>query len=217
MDRNETIGHLENIGVIAVVRIDNDNNVQSIIDALCAGGVNAIEITMTTPNAVSIIDNLTSQCNDEILVGAGSVLNPETAQEVILAGAKFIVSPILKIETIQMAHRYDTVVIPGALTPTEILYAWENDADIVKIFPATAFGPQFIKDIHAPLPHVKLTPTGGVTLENTAAFIKSGACCVGGGSALVSRELINNSDLNGVTKRAVAFRAAVEEGRNVIN
>ena len=217
MDRIETISHLEKLGVIAVVRIDNNNNVQSIIDALCDGGVNAIEITMTTPKAVNLIDNITSQYNDKVLIGAGSVLDPETARAVILAGAQFIVSPILNIEIIRMAHRYDTAIIPGALTPTEILCAWENGADIVKIFPATALGPQYFKDIHAPLPYVKLTPTGGVSLQNTAAFIKSGACCVGVGSALVSRELINNSDWNGLTDRAVAFRAAVEEGRNVIN
>ena len=217
MDRIKTVKHLEKLGVIAVVRVDNNSKVLSIIDALCEGGVNAIEITMTTPRAESLIDNIASQYNDKVLIGAGSVLDSETARAVILAGARFIVSPILNIETIHIAHHYDVVAIPGAFTPTEILRAWENGADIVKIFPATAMGPQYFRDIHAPLPYVKLTPTGGVSLENTAAFIKSGASCVGVGSALVSKEIINSSDWSGLTKRAIAFRAAVEEGRNVIN
>ena len=181
---------------------------------MCEGGVNAIEITMTTPGAVNLVADIASKYKDDVLIGAGSVLDAETARAVIIAGAQFVVSPILNIEMIHLAHRYDVAAVPGAFTPTEILKAWENGADIVKIFPATALGPQYFKDIHGPLPQVKLTPTGGVSLENTAAFIKAGACCVGVGSALVSKEFVYNCDWAGLKNRSIDFRDAVTKGRN---
>ena len=214
MDRINTIQLIEEIGIIAVVRINNADNLIPLVDALCEGGVNAIEITMTTPGAVDLIGIIASKYKDDVIVGAGSVLDPETARAVILAGAQFVVSPVLNIKMIHLTHRYDVAVIPGAFTPTEILKAWENGADVVKIFPATALGPKYFRDIHGPLPQVKLTPTGGVTLENTAEFIKAGACCVGVGSALVTKELFNNNDWIGIKNRAIEFRNAVNKGRS---
>ena len=214
MSRIKTIQLIEEAGIVAVVRVNNTENLMSVVDALCEGGVNAIEITMTTPGAVNIIENIAVKYKDNVLIGAGSVLDTETARTVILAGAQFVVSPVLNIDMIHLCHRYDVAVIPGAFTPTEILKAWENGADIVKIFPANAMGPKYFKDIHGPLPQVKLTPTGGVSLENTGEFIKAGACCVGVGSALVSKDLIKNNDWVGLKNRAIEFRNAVDKGRS---
>ena len=215
IDRIITIENMEKSGVVAVVRVDDNSKVSSIVKALCDGGVNAIEITMTIPGAIEIIEKIASQHKNDVIVGAGTVLDPETARMVISAGARFVVSPVLNIEVIQLAHRYDVAAIPGAYTPSEILSAWENGADIVKVFPATALGPQYFKDIHGPLPQIKLTPTGGVSLENTTAFMKAGACCVGVGSALVSKEFVSNNDWTGLKNRARNYIDAVNEGRKI--
>jgi 2-dehydro-3-deoxyphosphogluconate aldolase/(4S)-4-hydroxy-2-oxoglutarate aldolase len=172
-----------------------------------------MEITMTTPNAIEIINEFSSQIGDDFILGAGTVLDSETARSVLLAGAQFVVSPVTNIDMIRTVHRYDKAVFPGAFTPTEILNAWENGADIVKVFPATAVGPQFFKDIHGPLPQIRLTPTGGVSLENAGDFIRCGASCLGVGTALLNKKMIAESDWHTLTEHAKKFVAEVQQAR----
>ncbi|HRU46677.1 MAG TPA: bifunctional 4-hydroxy-2-oxoglutarate aldolase/2-dehydro-3-deoxy-phosphogluconate aldolase, partial [Candidatus Marinimicrobia bacterium] len=189
-------------GLVAVIRLDSGEKLPGIISALRQGGINALEITMTTPGALEIIKNFAAQTGTDFLIGAGSVLDAETARLAILNGAQFIVGPIFNPEVIRMCHRYDKPAIPGAFTPTEILTAWEQGADLVKVFPTTALGPSYIKDILGPLPQVKLLPTGGVTLENAAEFIRSGACCLGVGTALLNKKMIAADDWQALAKHA---------------
>lgn len=189
-DRLATLDRLVKTGVIAVIRADSGKQLIDVCRALSAGGVNACEITMTTPGALEAIAQASRELGEAALVGAGSVLDAATARAAILAGARFIFSPVLSLEVIEMAHRYDCVAVPGALTPTEILTAWSAGADVVKVFPANHFGPQYLRDLHGPMPQVKLTPTGGVDLGSAADWIKAGAVAVGVGSSLVKKDLI---------------------------
>ena len=160
------------------------------IDALLEGGVRALELTMTVPGAIGLIEEIAKDLPGEFQLGAGTVLDPETARQVILAGAKYIVAPTLNLETIKMCHRYDVAIMPGCFTPTEILTAWEAGADVIKVFPATALGPGFFKDIRGPLPQIRMMPTGGVTLANAGEWIKAGAVAIGVGTALVDTKAI---------------------------
>lgn len=210
-DRLTTLRQLIDAGVIAVIRADSGNQLVNVCRALSTGGVQACEITMTTPGALDAIAQASRELGKSALIGAGSVLDAETARAAILAGARFIFSPVLNLDVIQMAHRYDCVAVPGALTPTEILAAWRAGADVVKVFPANHFGPQYLRDIHGPLPQVKLTPTGGVDLNTAADWIKAGAVAIGVGSSLVKKELINGGkwdDLSALAKQYVAAVAA---------
>ncbi len=206
IDRQSTLNDLLNVGVIAVIRADSGEQLVQVCRALAQGGVRACEITMTTPGALEAIAAASRALGDEALIGAGSVLDAATARAAILAGARFIFSPILSLEVIKMAHRYDCVAVPGALTPTEILTAWSAGADVVKVFPANHFGPQYLKDIHGPMPQVKLTPTGGVDLTTAADWIKAGAAAIGVGSSLVKKDLIkaaNWDELSSLAKNYV--------------
>ncbi len=214
MSRQQIVSQIEESGIVAVVRLDSDKHIFSIIDALLKGGVGAMEITMTTPNARRIIADLNQRYKDEFLVGAGTVLDAETTRSVVEAGARFVVSPVFDKEVIRAAHRYDVAVFPGAFSPTEILNAWENGADVVKVFPATVLGPKYFRDIHGPLPQVKLTPTGGVDLSNAAEFVRAGACCLGVGSSLLDRKIIENEDWQGLAFRARQFVGEIERARN---
>jgi len=214
MDRQTITAKLIESGLVAVIRLDSGEKLPGIISALRQGGINALEITMTTPGALEIIKNFAAQTGKYFLIGAGSVLDAETARLAILNGAQFIVGPIFNPEVVRMCHRYDKPAIPGAFTPTEILTAWEQGADLVKVFPTTALGPSYIKDILGPLPQVKLLPTGGVTLENAAEFIRSGACCLGVGTALLNKKMIAADDWQALAKHAEAFRSAVLTGRS---
>lgn len=214
MDRQTITAKLIESGLVAVIRLDSGEKLPGIISALRQGGINALEITMTTPGALEIIKNFAAQTGTDFLIGAGSVLDAETARLAILNGAQFIVGPIFNPEVVRMCHRYDKPAIPGAFTPTEILTAWEQGADLVKVFPTTALGPSYIKDILGPLPQVKLLPTGGVTLENAAEFIRSGACCLGVGTALLNKKMIAADDWQALAKHAEAFRSAVLTGRS---
>jgi 2-dehydro-3-deoxyphosphogluconate aldolase/(4S)-4-hydroxy-2-oxoglutarate aldolase len=214
MNRSEVFTKIEESGVIAVIRLNDISRLEGIIDALTRGGINALEITMTTPDAIRIIEQLSSRYSGNFLIGAGTVLDPETARIVILAGVSFVVSPVLKTDLIHLVHRYDRLMIAGAFSPTEILSAWENGADAVKVFPATALGPKYFKDIHGPMPQIRLTPTGGVSIENAADFIRAGACCLGVGTALLDKKMIADSDWDGLAKRASEFVAAVKKGRS---
>ena len=214
MPREKIVNKIIDSGVVAVIRLDGKEKLGDIINALSSGGISAMEITMTTPNAIEIIHDISQQVDDNFIIGAGTVLDSETARAVILAGAQFVVSPITNLDMIRTVHRYDKAVFPGAFTPTEILNAWENGADIVKVFPATALGPQFFKDIHGPLPQIRLTPTGGVSIENAAEFIRCGASCIGVGTALLNKKMIANSDWTALTENAKRLVAEVQKARD---
>jgi len=200
-------------GVVAVVRVGSAREALEVCPAIARGGVKPVEVTMTVPNAIDVIKEFKSTVKDEVLVGAGTVLDPETARAAILAGVDYIVTPTLNLKVIEMCHRYGKVVIPGAFTPTEILTAWEAGADIVKVFPAGVAGPQYLKDIKGPLPQVRLLPTGGVTLENTPDFIKAGAVAVAVGTALVDKKLVAEKKFDLITERARQFVEAVRKAR----
>ncbi len=190
MSRIEILGRIKSGGIIAVIRMNNTQKLGRVIEAISAGGVKALEITMTTPHALEVIRQISEDLSGDFLLGVGSVLDAETAVAAIHAGAQFVVSPVFRPEIVAAAHRYDRVVIPGAFTPTEILTAWESGADVVKVFPATVGGPRYFKDVLGPLPQVKLTPTGGVNLQNAAEFMQAGAFCIGVGSALLNKQFI---------------------------
>jgi 2-dehydro-3-deoxyphosphogluconate aldolase/(4S)-4-hydroxy-2-oxoglutarate aldolase len=213
MDKQEMLGLIQETGVIAIMRTKSPDQLLAAADAIKAGGVQAIEVTMTTPGALDVIRRATERYGADVLFGVGSVLDPESARAAILAGAQFVVSPTLNLETIELCHRYSIPVVPGAYTPTEILTAWEAGADMVKVFPASVGGPAYFKAVKAPLPQVKLVPVGGVNLDNTADFIRAGAEVVGVGSALVSQKLLEAGDFATLTERARRLCQEVAKGR----
>ncbi|MCA9861170.1 MAG: bifunctional 4-hydroxy-2-oxoglutarate aldolase/2-dehydro-3-deoxy-phosphogluconate aldolase, partial [Thermomicrobiales bacterium] len=180
--------------VVAVVRLDDLSKAVELTRALAAGGVTSVEFTFTNPNAANVITTVRAAVGDDAFVGAGTVLDAETARIAILAGAQYIVTPSFRPETIQMCRRYSIPAVIGAFTPTEILTAWETGADFVKVHPASLGGPKYFKDVLAPFPHIKLIPSGGVTLENVPDFIKAGAVAVAMGSALVDPNAIQAGD-----------------------
>lgn len=198
--------------LVAIIRGANKYNIIPIVKSLMAGGINVFEITSETPNVLSLIEKVRSEfSNDNITVGAGTVLDPETARATILSGAQFIFSPTVNVKTIQMAKRYGVVSIPGAMTPTEILTAYEHGADIIKIFPAGVLGPEYFKDIAGPLSHIPLMPTGGVKLDNIQAYFENGAVAVGLGSSLVnSKRDIDDLTLHNMTEKALQFREKIK-------
>ncbi len=201
------------VGVIAIVRVASAEQAVDVCGAVARGGVKAIEVTMTVPGAIDAIKEFKKTASDDILLGAGTVLDPETARTVILAGADFIVSPNLNVDVIKMAHRYGKVVIPGTFTATEILAAWDAGADIVKIFPAGVVGPQYLKDIKGPLPQIRITPTGGVTLDNASEFIRAGAACISVATALVDKKALAEKKFDVISEKARQFIEAVKVGR----
>ncbi len=211
--RNALLGRMETSGLVAVIRADSPGQLVDVCSALRDGGVEVSEITMTTPGALDAIHQATEKLGDSCLIGVGSVLDPETARMAILAGARYVVAPTLNLEVIAMAHRYDKPVVPGALTPTEVMTAWQAGADLVKVFPANVFGPSYFKDLLAPMPQLKLTPTGGVSLDTAADWLKAGAACLGVGSALVKKDLIKSRDWAGLTKLAKQYRDIVDQTR----
>ena len=213
MTKEEQLKRLTETGVVAVIRTQDGDELVSICEALVEGGVVGVEITMTSPGATEAIYKASKVLKGKAIIGAGTVLDPETARVEMLAGADFIVSPILKKDVIALCRRYGKIVIPGAFTPTEILAAWETGADVVKIFPATKLGPEFIKDVKGPLPQVKLTPTGGISLKNLGEFLRAGAEFVGVGSALVSKRIVAEKDWAGLTRLAAEYIEAAQEAR----
>lgn len=214
MDRKqEVLNAIVESGVVAVIRADRSEELMQVAHALVKGGTVAMEVTMTTPGAVDVIKAVAAKLGEEVIIGAGTVLDPETARTVILAGAEFIVSPTLSPATIALCRRYSKVVIPGAFTPTEILSAWEAGADIVKVFPATVVGPRYLKDIKGPLPQIRLSPTGGVNLENAGEFIRCGACCIAVGGNLVSKKALANKDWPLIAETAQRFIEEVRKAR----
>ncbi|MEO6807771.1 MAG: bifunctional 4-hydroxy-2-oxoglutarate aldolase/2-dehydro-3-deoxy-phosphogluconate aldolase, partial [Isosphaeraceae bacterium] len=177
------------------------------------GGVTAAEITFTVPDAIEIIRQVRRELGDAVVLGAGTVLDPETARAALLAGAEYIVAPTLNLDVIRLCRRYDKAVMPGAFTPTEVLSAWEAGADIVKVFPADVGGPTYLKSLHGPLPQIRLMPTGGVDLNTAEAFLKAGACCLGVGSSLVEPKAVAAGDFDRIRQLAAQFVAVVQRYR----
>lgn len=216
LDRSSVVARIEATGIIAVIRGDNAAQALDICRALQAGGVTACEIAMTTPGALKAIEKAVETVGQDCLVGVGTVLDAATATAAIHAGAAFIFAPTVDREVIDTAHRYDKPVVPGALTPTEILTAWSAGADLVKVFPANHFGPKYIKDIHGPLPQVKLTPTGGVDLKTAAEWIKAGAAALGVGSSLVNMELARGGKWQEIADLAHQYLQIVADTRRAM-
>jgi 2-dehydro-3-deoxyphosphogluconate aldolase/(4S)-4-hydroxy-2-oxoglutarate aldolase len=188
--------------VIAVIRMRDPSRIFDVTAALEKGGVKALEITMTVPGALDIIKRLAETKTSDILIGAGTVFDADTAAAAIWSGADFIVSPIAEPGMIAACRAHHTFVAPGAFTPTEIISAWDRGADVVKVFPATSLGPQFFRDLKGPFPQVKLMPTGGVTVENARSYIEAGACAVGIGTALLDKALIESGDWAALAEKA---------------
>jgi 2-dehydro-3-deoxyphosphogluconate aldolase/(4S)-4-hydroxy-2-oxoglutarate aldolase len=213
MSANGSMDRIFDTGVVAIMRANSSDQLLEAAKAVLAGGVEAIEVTMTTPGALDVVRQATSQFGKEVLFGVGSVLDAETARAAILAGAQFVVCPTFKSETIEICKRYSIPVVPGAYTPTEILTAWEAGANAVKVFPASVSGPAYIKAIKGPLPQISLSAVGGVTIENTADFFRAGVDFVGVGGELVNQKLLDRGDFAEITERARSFQLQVEKGR----
>ena len=214
MEKGEVVQTIRDIGIIPVVRAQSADEAMMAIDAIREGGVSLLEITMTVPGAVGVIENVSKRYGAEVLVGAGTVLDGETARACILAGAQFVVSPSLNLETIEVCRRHGVAVMPGALTPTEVVQAWSAGADFVKVFPAGAVGgASYIKALKAPLPQIELIPTGGVSLKTAADFIKAGASALGVGADLVDLKAIREGQQQIITERAREFVRIVREAR----
>ena len=199
MSRQEIVISLIEASAIAVVRLSDPTKLIKVSEAIYEGGVSAIEITMTVPNAIKMIEEASKVIGSYMMIGVGSVLDRETAQKAIDAGAKYVVSPIFKKEIIEISHKNNIPAMPGAFTPTEIQTAFEAGADIIKVFPADVVGMTFFKGVLAPMPHLKLMPTGGVSLTNAGDWLKSGACAVGVGTALLDKKAIAEEDYKSLT------------------
>ncbi len=213
MEKNEKLSLICKTGVIAIMRAQDPDQLIAAANAIRRGGVRVMEVTMTTPGALDLIAAVVKRFGHEILFGAGTVLDPETARSVVLAGADFVVSPTLNLEVIALCNRYGIPVIPGCFTPTEMLTAWEAGADLIKLFPAEVGGPAWIKALLAPLPQLKIVPVGGVDINTAAAFIRNGAVALGVGGALINQKLLDAGDRTELTRRAAAFVEEVRKGR----
>ncbi len=213
MTKPEILQRLLNPGIVAIIRADCSDQLMGAAEALLKGGVTAMEVTMTTPNALEVIAAVTRRFGSEVLMGVGSVLDCETARAAILAGAEFVVTPVTKPEVIRLCNRYGKPIASGAFTPTEALLAHESGADFVKLFPADQVGPNYIKNILAPMPMLQIIPTGGVTPETAGAFLKAGCVALGAGSSLVSKEILQQADWPALTAAARRFVEAVRLAR----
>ena len=212
-NNSRVLKNLTDCGVVAVLRLPSTQVLPDIARALVAGGVLAVEVTMTTPGAIEGIAKLSKEMGDTAIIGVGTVLDAQTCREAIDAGAKYVVSPGFDEAVHSAAKGRGALSFPGAMTPTEILRAWAAGADIVKVFPSTALGPGYFRDVLAPLPHIKLMPTGGVDVKNVGDWIRAGAVCVGAGSNLVPKEAIAKKDWGAITATAKAFIEAVRAAR----
>lgn len=213
MNRHEQLQHVLQTGIVAVVRAPDPTHLVEVMRALAEGGVTVAEVTFTVPNAIDVLKEAKNALGDQILLGAGTVLDPETCRAAILAGAEFIVSPSLNLDVIRLCHRYGKLVMPGAFTPTEIVTAWEAGADIVKVFPADIVGPAFFRAMRGPLPQVRLMPTGGVDLTTASEFLKAGACALGIGSQLVDPKAVAQRDFAKLRSLAQQYVKIVQETR----
>lgn len=218
MTKDETIERVTAGGVIPVIRAESTYEARAVVDAIVAGGIAVIEVTMTVPGAVGLIRQLSEVYDERILIGAGTVMNADTAKDCVEAGAKFVISPALNLETIRFCRDNDVVVMPGALTPTEVVAAWDNGADFVKVFPAGAMGgASYVKSLKAPLPHIKMIPTGGVSQSTAADFIRAGAEAVGVGADLVDLNVVREGRAEAITAAARNYLTIVAEARKSIS
>jgi 2-dehydro-3-deoxyphosphogluconate aldolase/(4S)-4-hydroxy-2-oxoglutarate aldolase len=213
MSKESQLQQVLDCGIVAVVRSPDGAQLVEAVRALADGGVSVVEITMTVPDALEVLRQVRRALGDRVLLGAGTVLDTETARAVLLAGAEYIVAPTVNVDVIRVCQRYDKLVMPGAFTPTEILTAWEAGADIVKVFPADVMGPAFFKAVRGPLPQVRLMPTGGVDLTTAAAFLKAGACCLGVGSQLVEPKAIADRNFDRIRDLALQYTTLVKKAR----
>src|ERR1700688_4714877 len=216
MTKDQVLSFITEIGIVPVVRTSTAEGAIKAIDAIYRGGIRAAEITMTVPGAVRALEKVADRFGDRIMLGAGTVLDPETARICMLAGAQFFVTPALRLSTIEMAKRYSKVICPGALTPTEVLTAWEAGADLVKIFPCGNLGgPKYIKALKGPFPQIEMIPTGGVNLETAGDFLKAGACAVAVGGELVDAQSIAEGRFDVIEERARQYLAVIAKARAV--
>jgi 2-dehydro-3-deoxyphosphogluconate aldolase/(4S)-4-hydroxy-2-oxoglutarate aldolase len=214
MNRHAIVQYLQDKGIVAIVRADSGDDLVAVVEAVAEGGVRCIEVTMTTPGALACIETAAEKLKGaDVLLGVGSVLDAETARLAILAGAQYVVAPITDDATIRMAHRYGKPALPGAFTPNEIFRAWELGGDLIKVFPATLGGLDYIKAVKAPMPQIPLVPTGGVDAGNLHTFVDAGVAAVGVGSALVSKKLLAERDFKGLTANAKKFAEAFAAAR----
>lgn len=213
MTKTEIIPRLLEPGVIAIIRADSPKGLVEVAEALAEGGVTAIEVTMTTPGALDVISSVAGRCAGRIMMGVGTVLDPETCRAAILAGAEFVVTPVTRPDVIHLANRYGKPIICGAFTPTEALLAHESGANFVKLFPGDHAGPEYIRSLLAPLPMLQIIPTGGITPESAGDFIRAGCVAIGAGSTLLLKEALSRGDFGALTRRAQEFVAAVKAAR----
>jgi 2-dehydro-3-deoxyphosphogluconate aldolase/(4S)-4-hydroxy-2-oxoglutarate aldolase len=212
---NHTVvtAQIEREGIVAVIRIKEPQKLRAVVEAIAEGGVRALEVTMTVPGAVGLIRDLAPTLPQGFVIGAGTVLDAETVARVIDAGAQFVVSPVFRRSVIDACHERGVPAMPGCFSPTEILDAWEAGADVVKVFPATALGPGYLKDVRGPLPQIKLMPTGGVTLDNAGDWIRAGAVAVGVGTALLDAKAIAAGDFTVLRANAERIVANVRAAK----
>jgi 2-dehydro-3-deoxyphosphogluconate aldolase / (4S)-4-hydroxy-2-oxoglutarate aldolase len=211
--KEEHLRQILECGIVAVVRAPESEPLVEVARALAEGGVTVIEITMSVPGALDVLREVRRALGGQVLLGAGTVLDTETARAVLLAGAEYVVSPTLNLDVIRLCQRYDKLVMPGAFTPTEILTAWEAGADIVKVFPAEVVGPAFFRAMRGPLRQIRLMPTGGVDLSTAADFLRAGACCLGIGSQLVEPRAVAERRFDRIRDLARQYTALVKSAR----
>lgn len=211
MSKHQDLQRVLDCGIVAIIRANSGEQLVKVARALYEGGVDVIEVTFTVPNVLEILQAVRKDLGDKILLGAGTVLDTETCRAALLAGAEFIVSPTVNLDVIKMCNRYDKLMMPGAFTPTEVLTAWENGGDIIKIFPGEIGGPNYLKALHGPLPQVRIMPTGGVDLETLPSFFKAGACAVGVGSNLVEKKAVESGDMERIRTLAQQYSKLVKE------
>jgi 2-dehydro-3-deoxyphosphogluconate aldolase/(4S)-4-hydroxy-2-oxoglutarate aldolase len=210
----QILSFITEIGIVPVVRTSSAESAIKAIEAIYRGGVRSAEITMTVPGAIKALEKIADQFGDKIMLGAGTVLDPETARACMLAGAQFFVTPSLNLATIEIAKRYSKVICAGALTPTEVLAAWQAGSDVVKIFPANSVGgPKYIKSLKGPFPQIEMIPTGGVNLETAGEFLKAGACAVAVGGELVDARLIRENRYERIEELAREYLAVIAKTR----
>lgn len=212
-DREAVVHEVESTGVVAIFRTKSSEQLLELSGALVDVGLTCIEVTMTTPGALQVVRDATRKFGQRVRFGAGTILDPETARAAILAGAQFIVSPTLNLDTIRMCRRYDVAAMPGTYTPTEMLAACEAGAELIKVFPASSLGPGFFKDVRGPLPQLKLVPTGGITPANAAEYIKAGVAAIGMGSALAPPSLVEKREFAAISKLAADLLATIKAAR----
>ena len=216
MSRHDDLQRVLRGGIVAILRSPSGERLADVAEALLAGGIDVVEVTFTVPKAAQVIEQVADRLGSRVLLGAGTVLDTETARLAISSGARFLVSPTLNLDVIQMCHRYDVLAMPGSFTPTEILTAWEAGADIVKVFPSDFVGPSYLKTVNAPLPQVRLMPTGGLNLKTAPDFLRAGACALGIGSSLVDPKLVAAGDCRQLESVARQYVDVVRETRTAM-